>query len=473
MYHKINFPTVMRKKLTVKSFSGGLRKGVDESLTDLSRAKISYNFDYSGGTLKRGLGLKSLQGYDVSVIKNLKVLAVYYYKRYDHFLEERVEKIIYYCSNKKLYIANVKDKVFVKLSDVTFSETPVAVQYDYLDNDVMLFACKTGELYYLDDEALHQIDNAPSITSLCMHKERLFVTVAGEGTSLWFSDDFDPTNWVVSLTEAGFIDFADEYGKLQKVMSFLDYVYVFREYGISRVVAYGDQQEFSTDNLFGRTGKIYGSSVTDCGDFIMMLTSSGIYRFNGLDTVKILTEYDEFLSGVDNSNAKGVCSGNLFYLNLNVRVDKEIKIAILIYDLNSKISYLNLGLDVKDFVFTGGDMNEILCVKDGCLLPFVIDNSGAVDGVCLTKSWQSAYTDLGVNCRKKRLSKVSFYTKEDVTLVIESDEKRLIYNVLGGGYREVYPSVLGEKFGFNLTTASNSPEISNLSVIVEYVKGAV
>ncbi len=470
MYHGVNLPTLVRKRITVKSFAGGIVKGVDQSLSDISRASLSYNFNYFGGTLKKGVGLKSLTDYNLSSLSNLSVLSVYFYKRYDHQKGKRIEKIIYYCSNKKLYYADTVEKVFYKLSDVIFNEKPVAVQYDYLDNDVMLFASKSGELYYLDDVDLIKIDGAPSITSLCVHKERLFVTVEGEGTSLWFSDDFDPTNWVISLTEAGFIDFSDEYGKLLKAVSFLDYVYVFREYGISRVTAYGDQQDFSTDNLFGKQGKIVGSSVTECGDFILMLTSSGIYRFNGLDTVKILDEYDVFLQGVNNDDAKGVFYGNCFYLNLKMNFDGEIKKVLLVYDVIKKSSYLAYGLDVIDLVFTGGDINCVVCITDKSLAPYTLDESGAIDNAPLYKLWSSPKVDLGVNTRLKRLSKLSLFTKEKITLTVECDDKKLSYEIFGGGLQCVQPGLLGETFKINIKTYSSNPEIHSLCACVEYVK---
>ena len=96
----------------------------------------------------------------------------------------------------------------------------------------------------------YEVLDAPKISSMALHYERLFATVDGEKNSVWFSDDLDPTNWSMSLDEAGFIELIDERGALLKVVSFLDYIYIFREYGISRLTAYGDQTSFSVSNLF-------------------------------------------------------------------------------------------------------------------------------------------------------------------------------------------------------------------------------
>lgn len=473
MYHSAKYPTVIRKRITVKSFVSGMQSPCDEKISDLSTAKLSYNFDQSSGVLKKGVGLSKFNTFTTSKLSGLSILGVYFYKRYNADLEKTEEKIVYYCSDKCLYLANAHGGSFQKISDVTFEEKPTAVSYDYLDSDVMLFASKMGETYYLDDTKLVKIDGAPKITSLCVHKERIFVTTEGEGTSLWFSDDFDPTNWIVSLTEAGFIDFQGEYGKLLKVLSFLDYVYVFREYGISRVVAYGNQEEFSTDAIFGKQGKIYGGSVTNCGDFIVMLTSAGIFRFNGLDTVKILSEYDDYLKDINNDDAKGVFHDNKLYLSVKMKFGNNVEKVLIVYDVSKKSSYIARNLKITDFEFFGGTINKTVCVLNGENLPFYFDESGAISNVPLIKEWISPYQDFGVNCKLKRLYKLSLYTLQRLTLTIECDNKKMVYVFQGGGIQEIYPALQGERFRISIKSATLDPEICNLSVFVEYVKGAL
>ncbi len=473
MYHSTKYPTVIRKRITVKSFSNGMATTRDEKVADLSTAKFLFNFDPSSGTLKNGVGLVRFNGFDLASISNLSVLGVYFYKRYNVDANDWEEKIVYYCSDKHLYSANINGGQFKKVSDVTFSEKPLAISYDYLDRDVMIFANVKGETYYLDGDQLIKIEGAPNITSLCVHKERIFVTTGGEGTSLWFSDDFDPTNWVVSLTEAGFIEFQGEGGKLLKVVSFLDYVYVFREYGISRVTAYGNQEEFSTDTIFGNVGKIYGGSVTQCGDFIIFLSTAGIFRFNGLDVVKILPEYDDYLQDVANDKCKGVFINNVLYLSVNANFGSKIENVLIVYDVRKKSSYVAKGLNITDFNFFSGTVNKVVCVVNGKLTPLYFSDNGAIDSTPLVKDWISPYCDFGVLSKLKRLYKLSLYTLESLTLTVECDNKKLSYIFQGGGLQEVYPALQGERFRILIKSATPNPEICNLSVFVEYVKGAV
>ena len=472
VYHSVKLPTVIRKRITVKSFANGMKGSLDEKLLDLSTAKLIYNFNSSSGVLKRGIGIEKFNNFTYSSIGSYTPIGVYYYNRYDYETQSFNERIIYYASDKHLYVANANGGAFTRISDVTFLEKPTAISYNYLDSDVMIFASSSGDTYMLDDYTLEKIDGAPPVTSLCIHKERLFVTTGGEGTSLWFSDDFDPTNWAISLTEAGFIDFHDNYGRLLKVVSFLDYVYVFREYGISRVIAYGDQESFTADNLYGKFGKLYGESVTDCGDFIVMLTSAGIFRFNGLDTVKILHEYDDYILGVDNSTAKGVYVNNVLYFYLKMKINGTVEDVILVYDYVKNYSYIARGLKITDLTHFGGNINKVLCVLVNDKTPYQISTDGCIKGVPLEKEWVSPFTDFGVLTKLKRVYKVSLYSLEEITLTLETENKKLVYKI-SGGHADVYPSLQGERFRISIKSKTTSPEICNLTVYVEYFKGDI
>ena len=73
-----------------------------------------------------------------------------------------------------------------------------------------------------------------SDTSMDIHYERLFVTTTNEKSKVLFSDDLDPTLWSIDLSEAGFIEMVDERGALNRVISFNDYLYIFRDYLAAR-----------------------------------------------------------------------------------------------------------------------------------------------------------------------------------------------------------------------------------------------
>lgn len=468
MNNGVNFPTVIRKRVNVKSFSGGYFKGGNSKLSGVENCELSYNFNYFDGTLRRGATVTQYNVFNNNIIFGGSVQNIYFYPYYDHENDCRDDRVLVYASDGYLYSSPMGGDFMVH-SEYKFKSAPNAISYNYLDNDVMLISHEEDGLFILSKNTLTKVEGAPAITSLCIHNERLFVTVAGKGTSLWFSDDFDPTNWSISLEEAGFIDFSNSNGKLLRVVSFLGSVYVFAEHGISRVTAYADQTEFTVDNLFCSQGKIYGNSVTVCGDFIVLLTTSGFFKFNGIDTVKILGEYDTMLGDIQNSNVKGVFRGTELYFKVRLYVANRINDVVLVYDVIKNNSYLMLNFGVLDMCFAGGRMNGVWATSSrfGISVCLISPN---IYQTKVEKYWKSPPFDLGIKGKNKRLTRLSLYTKTEVTLTVTADNKKLVYNLKGGGQEVVKPALKGEYFTFELLTTNKDPEIYDLNIDVEYVK---
>ncbi len=467
------YPNVYTKRVTVNSFLSGMRGTGNQKKQDLSKAKLFHNFDITNGFLKSGIGVQSFKE-NVNISSgSITLTALYPYIRYNAESGMYEEYIVYYASNKRLYIAIASGGDYEAISTVTFNEKPDVIAYNYLDLDVLLVSSPTDGLYLLDGKTLTKVDGAPPISSLCIHDERMFATGAGEGKSLWFSDDFDPTNWSISLTEAGFISFAGDQGKLLKAVSFLGYVYVFCEYGIIRVIATGDQQDFSVDNLYGKQGKIYGETVVSCGDFIIMLTSTGFYSFNGLTASKILSEYDDIILSADNHTAKGVFDGRKVYISLNVNVGGNVQNAVLCFDVRDKTSYISLGLNVLDVCYYQGSQNAVLCVCGNSLKPLVIDDSGNLLEEPLLKSWESDYCDFSISEKNKLLKKVVINAKGECTLTVKTKYKSVTYEILRSGQIEFYPCLNGESFKFIINSNASDIEVYKLTAFIDYVKESV
>ncbi len=475
IYYKnsITVPNVIKKKVTISDFSGGLGGIKDGQIKNFSNAKYIFNFDIKSGALSAGVGLKEYKINGKSIILEDGVLPIklYYYKHYDYqnFIDD--DRILCYASNGFIYclkLSNASDG-FTK-TEVQFTSQPTAIEYKYNDENVLLMSSFSDKLYVFNGDEISCVDDAPKINSMCVHNERIFATEGNGSTSLWFSDDFNPLNWYISLDEAGFIDFQDERGALLKVISFLDYVYIFREYGISRLTAFSVQEDFSVSNLHFKVGKIYGGSVTDCGEYVYFVSTDGIYRFNGVDTVKILDCYDDFLKGVDNQDCQGVYDSQKLYLNLKMRIDGDEEKVVIVYDLISKTSYVLRGAKVTSLCLLQGNSKTLLAVyNNGEKIAQLIDGYGKLFGKPLKKVWQSNITDFSVPS-KKRLYKFSAITKGDFKLEIISDEKTSKYN-LSRSCQEVKPLIKGEEFAIKIISYDNDPKIIKPTLYFSYCKG--
>ena len=251
-------------RIEISDYLGGADFVHDESAVNAAYASKYKNFRIREGVLTDGWGIEecTLLGGAADV------KYAWLYKK----TEDGGETVTpMYCdgSGRVHAVKGGKDEI---LDGITARGTVSAADYRLYGTDVSLICSSVDGMAVYDGETARMVESSPKITSMALHYERLFVTSADAVTSVRFSDDLDPTNWSQSLDSGGFVELADGYGKSNKVVAFLNYVYIFRDYGISRMIAYADQSEFSVSNLYVSAGRIYPSSVAVCGDKVIFLS---------------------------------------------------------------------------------------------------------------------------------------------------------------------------------------------------------
>lgn len=453
-------------QLNLSTFSNGVNTNVDENLLPYKYAKLAYNYKMEDGALKTGYGFEvakfpkskdnpneliSMTFGNVSDIK--KVWLFRYYSDYYKTIRPR---IMYYTVNglvnyNILYTETaIYNAIFDRVNGGSlkyFTSEPNAIYYRLNSNDVCIFTSPTDNMYIHNPEySDSEFEDAPKFTSMCIHYERLFATVSGkESKTLWFSDDFDPTNWNISLTEAGTIEMADDLGPLNKVLSFKDYVYVFRDFGISKVSAYGNQEDFSVYQIYSPSGKIYENTVTICGDQIIFLAKHGLYSFNGYNITKIDTNINEYIKGISNENAKGCFYGGKYYLACRMDFKDNLKIGY-----ENEIDFINnalLELDLSTYeinITRGVDINSLCAYEDNLFSRLycsfnkgetqkvgMLNNSGTYFGTPMVKKWTSPMGSLGYLDKTKHIKEISIISKYDITIEIKTDLQTKSYSVKG------------------------------------------
>ena len=465
---QLNFPNELVKKFTLKSFKNKQNLSQDESLFDLSQASVSFNFNMYDGTLKKGIGISEIKN-AYSFPEGVFPLKLYYYKRFDAYYYKNDDRLVAYCSDNRLYQYKLykDDASFTPIGNYVFHEEPKIIAYNYYNDDCLIVS-SVYDSYLLNDDEMTEILGVPNVRSMCVHRERLFLVAESDlGRTVWFSDDYDPTNWAVSINEGGYIEFVDELGDVLKIVEFLDYVYVIRRYGIVRLSAYGEQSEFTLQKLNLNCGRIYGETVTVCGDCIVFLSSGGLYKFNGIDTVRILTSYDKFLKNVQNDNAEGAYFNGELLLKLNGNFNGDTKEFILVYNVEKDSSYLAKGIEFTNFCLSTGEEYKLYAISNDKIVEF--NQSGKNLSNPLLKIWESVKTDFTLPNVVKILSRVVINTKEEIVLIINADKKRLIYK-LRGDNAEIRPNVKAEEFSFEIISKSYNPSISCPSFTVRYLK---
>lgn len=493
MYYRKIYPRPASRgiKVAFTNFSGGINAAADEHLLPQKYAKMAYNFDGSGGALKKGFGIDCLSipqpdktaPHRAVLPEAARACRSFYYRRYDKENQKYDDKIIVVGEGLELYYLDVygESGEFTPVSDFCFQSMPAAINYRLSDEDVIIFSSEDdGMIVWNGVDAPYKIEGAPPITSMCVHYERLFATIDGEKSSLWFSADLDPTNWNISLNEAGFIEMTDERGQLLRVLSFLDYVYVFRNNGIAKVTAYGDQTQFNVSQLYTGTGKIYEGSAVICGDRIIFLAEDGLYVFDGISTYRILDNIRPmFFGGNENAVAAYICGKYYLACRMDFGAERYLcengsykNNALIEYNIASRSFNIMRGVDIAHMTIahTESFSGILVCFNSDELSSRIgmITDKGGLFGQPLKKSWLTPVSDLGFCGREKRLKDIFLLTREDITLKVYVDDEVFEYRISGSGtVTRKKLGLTGTLIGLEFISETQNPYISKPQIEAE------
>lgn len=477
---RTTFPNSSKISLSVDSFENGLNFVYDNDLTSLRYAKKLKNFSFIDGCLKNGLGVSSLDDIlknsenltnDFSTVGN--IIKTFHFYKYNKEKASREDKLIFINQDYDVYYIDFYDEIITlkSLRLVSFTSIPNAIHYRLNGEDVLIFSSETDNMIVWDGyNAPYEVLDAPKISSMALHYERLFTTVDGEKNAVWFSDDLDPTNWSVSLEEAGFIELIDERGALEKVISFCDYVYIFREYGISRLTAFGNQTQFSISNLFVSSGKIWTNSVCVCGDKILFLASDGLYKFDGVNTTKILSNINNGFSQ-NNENCSACFYNGKYYLLANFKFEQaEPDQVILEIDVSTnKLTNIIADIQAKSLTTINSENFSgviVTCYSKGTdnFMPGIISTTTRIFEYPLLKHWSSPSTNLSNLSTIKILNNIEIDTLGPVMLSVNHDNKTTNFFIDGSNnIQSIKTFIPLKKFSFSLTSNSTTCEIKNLN----------
>ena len=296
------------RRVTISNFAGGIDSVSGDDFVGTSTSRLSYNVNGESGVLRENKGVRvfglPLDGVETPVTaEGKKIKKVWYFRRFNSEANRTDDRILFLSYDNHLYGVSTSGGKVEKITETAFCEEPKAVNYRLKGKDVMIFCSAADDMKVYDGNTLTVVENAPKVDCACLHYDRLFVTTLNDKNTIMFSDDLDPTGWEVGPDEAGYITMTDERGAIVGIISFLNYLYVFREYGISRLTAYGAQESFNLNHLFLTTGKIVKDTVRVCGETVIFLTEQGLFQFDGSNAKKILSNLDGLFEGCDNDLA--------------------------------------------------------------------------------------------------------------------------------------------------------------------------
>lgn len=379
-------------KMTINNFAGGIAQNLSDNISSFSRCKECANVDFSSGAIEARCGFWAKIGGKEAVeglFDNLPIAdsglcggRVILYKKVNYESGKHENKLLIEDLGHNIYYLDLpidEGSKFIPLG-VKFNDRVEAVVYNLNGEDTLIMVSPKDNMVVWDGvNPPETIVDAPQIISMAIHYERLFAVSATDPYALYFSDDLDPTNWSISVSDAGFIKMQDERGKLKKVISFNDYLYVFRERGISRVYANTVMQtSFYVNHLFTAGGTIYDKTITLCGNKVFFAASSGFYSFDGSSCTKRLENLFPIIS--DFSDAEAVYHNGKYYLLCSVDLNKIKKFypdaTMDEQDCNNAIIEINTE-DYSCVIYTGLGAVSVCEVDDGESLSLLVLNKDA------------------------------------------------------------------------------------------------
>ena len=462
-----------RRRYELSRFEG-INTTVAEEHLPLRFSPKSYNFSFGKGVLEAGVGISDgyirKNGTSHRIKKRTTTPRLLKFYRYTmHDSTERVEKLVAYGADGGLYDYTLSAQYPSFGLIGSYGEVLSAAPYVYGGAEGLLVSTESG-LYFLRDYVMTRLSFSEIFTSMCVHNDRVYATLFLDEYKLCFSDDFDPSNWHVSLSEGGYISFGTEMGKIIELKSFGGMLYVFFEHGIVRMTAYNDQTEFRVNKLYLSVGTIYKETIADCGDRILFASSDGVFVFDGVSIAKIMTEIEDlFEDGRESAHAAFHCGK--YYLACNLAMDSAINTgtnSLVIYDLWKKTFEIAHDLTIYGMAPLDTDTVSGLLADASYPEDFlgIVDHSGKVGATATHKLWTSPLVTTGSETDRKLLREVRVRSAGAATLGVELDGVNRTYS-LSAGLNKIRVMRPFDRMRFSVTSDEATPRITETEITVD------
>lgn len=462
----------------------------DDSTLKYKDAKIVYNFCSQDGALKTGYGFESLKmptsknnldSETLISISGTDVKSIWKLKWYDSGTSTDKYYLFYFNNQKKICYDNILDiRLGTNIISSTYTQVPYATYYRKNCEDYLMLTGKGNGLMLISGSGIQQDENAPEIISCCTHYGKLFAITAGNQGKLEYANSTNVMSWSSEQTQN--LDFSDGRGNLNRILSFDDYLYIFRDFGITRVSIYGKNEEFSISHMYFSDSFIYPNTIAQSGDNIYFLTESGLKVFNGASVKNIELETDELLKRCDNKNASATCFNGKYYLACRADFRDNITVGcesysngyknnlLFIYDLETHHVDLVRGVDIRELLALTNPYKSklVACFYNeykGRIGQLTHD--GKLFGTALESSIKFAKSDFGTPNKKKRIKSFIIQANENCTVSILSESKTHQFNITGSEKTQrIKTNITGKVFSVEIKSSASEKSISKFVLTI-------
>lgn len=343
----------------------------------------------------------------------------------------------------------------------------------FFSNEGMLFKSFSFEGIYA---------NVPALISCVVHYDNFFGITNTNRNTLIYTTNLNLKKWEEG--EKSTVEFLDNRGSFNKLVAFNDYVYIFREYGITKVSIYSVKSDFSFTHLYSSSSKIFENSVCVCGEKVFFMTREGLYTFNGTSVKHEDCQMQKYASLLDNTHCCSACLNGKYYFATRCNFDDENSVGceemnyvnnvLFEIDVNSFKVNLLRGVDVNSLVPVDNPYMSKLCASfnfSNAQRLGQLDVSGATFEVSNKKMLETTFTDFGHQAKRKKIKEIFITTIHPLTLTIQSDEETQVLNFDGkNAEQSAKIMIFGRNFKFSFQTDETDCCVKKPMIVYEVVK---
>ncbi|MCL2675857.1 MAG: hypothetical protein FWE84_04655 [Firmicutes bacterium] len=428
-------PKKQYKNLRIDDFFKGADGRLDQSVLSPKAAAETYNFDFSSGALKDGLGVTGIG------VAGLPVTNIWrFVKNIDN-----VGEIVMFSSllGDVFYIKNGVQSLHITLPGRIYT-----ANYRLHGTEVVLMWTENSPIAVWDGvNAAYFITDSPNIKSMDICGDFAFIAES-DGQTIRYTDELDPINWNTDFG-GGILTPAEGSGRVGKVMSLMGHLYVFKDFSVSRVSISGSGgvPKAAGNHIFG--GRIFFDTVALCGNKIMFLSGDGLWEFDGLTAKKVLSN----IAGImPSESACAAYHGGRYHLAVQYafggvpvgcETANHLNNALITYVPSDGSYTLSRGMDITSMA-AGDDAMYVVCGGNaGRLSPLA-----QVFSAPLLKLWKSPLSDLGSE-RIKFLREIHIDTAGAIVLTVDNGAESKSVQVDGSPQpQRVRVGMRGRKLSF-------------------------
>lgn len=270
-----------------------------------------------------------------------------YVKTYEYFDEDKLEyqNRLFLLNNEfYLYEFNYSNYVFDKLN-FKFDNMP---EIFIVNNRLYFHSVNDLSLVIENSNSPIVISSFPNITSYCLDRTESYYSILKNKYAFYRDPQNDVYNLDFSPDDSMAINLNPEDGAVNKIIKFKKSFIIIQDYNISKLDR--TSSGYTIASYCNLSSRIYADSVALIDDYVVFVSSSGIYLYDGNDAKQIFLVESKKIKG---SKFKAIAFNNKYFLKTDYSLNKEIKPVILELNISEETSN----------IYNIGDLQDIFMLK--------------------------------------------------------------------------------------------------------------